>query len=60
MKIIIAPETEHYYESITRLHITAFKGDREVKLVEKLRKTTEYILKLSLVAKYENEIVIDS
>jgi predicted N-acetyltransferase YhbS len=57
MKIIIEPETEDDYQQITRLHITAFKGDREAKLVEKLRKTTKYIPKLSLVAKYENEII---
>jgi len=57
MKTIIESETEDDYEHITRFHITAFKGDGETKLVEKLWKTTEYIPKLSLVAKYETKII---
>ena len=57
MKIIIEAETESDYEQITRLHIEAFNGDSEARLVEKLRKTPEYVSNLSLVAKYNNEII---
>jgi len=57
MKIIVETETEDDYEQITRLHIAAFNGDAEAKLVEKLRKMPIYVSNLSLVAKYENRII---
>ena len=57
MKIIVEAETQDDYEQITKLHIEAFNGDDEAKLVEKLRKTQEYNCKLSLVAKYRNQII---
>ena len=57
MKIIIGVETEDDIEPITRLHITAFNGDSEAKLVEKLRKTPKYVPNLSLVAKYKKRII---
>ena len=57
MKIIIEAETEDDYEQITRLHLEAFDGDGEAKLVQKLRRTPIYISNLSLVAKYENKII---
>ena len=57
MKIIIGVETEDDIEPITRLHITAFNGDSEAKLVEKLRKTPKHIPNLSLVAKYKKRII---
>ena len=57
MKIIIEAETEDDYEQITRLHVEAFNGDTEAKLVEKLRRTPTYLSNLSLVAKYENKII---
>ncbi len=57
MKITVEAETQDDYEQITKLHIEAFNGDDEAKLVEKLRKTQEYNCKLSLVAKYRNQII---
>ena len=57
MKITVEAETQDDYEQITKLHIEAFNGDTEAKLVEKLRKTQEYNCKLSLVAKYRNQII---
>ncbi len=57
MRITIVAETEDDYEQITRLHIVAFNGDKEAKLVEKLRKTSLYVSNLSIVAKYKNKII---
>lgn len=57
MKITIEAETHDDYDKITKLHTEAFNGDNEAKLVEKLRKTQKYNFKLSLVAKYKNQII---
>jgi putative acetyltransferase len=57
MKITIEPETESDYERITRVTALAFNGNAEARLVENLRKTTEYIPQLSLVAKHKNKII---
>ena len=57
MRVIIEAEAEDDYEQITRLHTLAFKGDREARLVEQLRKTPKYVPELSLVAKYKNAVI---
>ncbi|MGD0159371.1 MAG: N-acetyltransferase [Candidatus Bathyarchaeia archaeon] len=57
MKITIEPETEGDYEQINGLHTLAFDGDREARLVAKLRRTPIYIRELSLVARYRNAII---
>jgi putative acetyltransferase len=57
VKITIEPETESDYEQITRVTALAFNGNAEARLVENLRKTTEYSPHLSLVAKHRNKII---
>jgi putative acetyltransferase len=57
MRIVIEAEGEGEYEQITRLHAVAFDRDAEAKLVEKLRRTPNFIPELSLVAKYKNAVI---
>jgi predicted N-acetyltransferase YhbS len=49
MRIIIEAEAKGDFEQIARLHTLAFNRDVEARLVEKLRKTPNYVHELSLV-----------
>jgi putative acetyltransferase len=55
--VSITPETEGDFDGITRLHNLAFNQTEEGELVERLRKTSNFISVLSLVAKIEGSVV---
>ena len=62
MNIIIHKESEQDYKTVFKLIEEAFKKEeysdhKEHFLVERLRKSEVFIPKLSLIAKYQNEIV---
>lgn len=56
--MIIRTETESDYEKVYMLNFEAFgKREDESKLVEKIRKSEEFVPELSLVAEQDGEIV---
>ena len=55
--LIIRPERKEDYPRITEINKLAFKQENEGRLVENLRKNTEFIPELSLVAQEDNEVV---
>ncbi len=57
VNVTIKPETEEDFDGITRLHNLAFNQTEEGELVKRLRKTSNFISDLSLVAKIEKNIV---
>ena len=57
VKVTITPETEEDFDGITRLHNLAFNQTEEGKIVKRLRKTSDFISDLSLVAKIEKDVV---
>ena len=57
MQIIIRPEQEKDYLTIQKVNNLAFGQKNEGNLVEKLRKSPDYVPALSLVAEIENTIV---
>ena len=57
MNLTITTETEEDFDGITRLHDLSFNQTEEGELVKRLRKTSNFISKLSLVAKTEKEVV---
>lgn len=57
MKITITPEKEKDYEHIKKVNDLAFNQINEGQLVDKLRNTPCFVRELSLVAKYEDEII---
>jgi predicted N-acetyltransferase YhbS len=57
LRITVRSETEEDYGKITNLHCLAFKRREEGRLVEKLRKTSDFIPELSLVAEYEKNVI---
>ncbi len=56
-ELIIRPETEKDFTSITKVNDLAFGQSNEGRLIEKLRKTPEFVSDLSLVAVYNQQIV---
>jgi predicted N-acetyltransferase YhbS len=54
--ITITPKIEEDFEGITRLHNLAFNQTEEGELVERLRKTPNFISDLSLVDKIEDSV----
>ena len=57
MQIIVRPERGKDFPAIKTVNNLAFGQENEGNLVEKLRKTQDYVPGLSLVAEIENEIV---
>jgi len=57
MQIIIRPETAGDYPKIAKVNELAFGQGNESLLIEKLRNTSDFILDLSLVAEYKNDVV---
>jgi len=57
MNIEIRPETGEDYSKITEVNDLAFNQPNEGILIEKLRKTLEFISNLSLVAEVDGEVV---
>jgi predicted N-acetyltransferase YhbS len=55
--LIIRPERKEDYPRITEINNLAFKQENEGRLVENLRKNTDFISELSLVAEEDNEVV---
>jgi putative acetyltransferase len=53
----IRPEREQDFEAIAAVTRAAFGGDREVRMIEEIRATGEFVPELSLVAEAEGEIV---
>jgi putative acetyltransferase len=57
MKIAIRPEEQRDYDAIGEVNFLAFDGKSEARLVEKLRGSTDFIQKLSLVAVRYTKVV---
>lgn len=57
MNVTITPETEEDFDGITNLHNLAFNQTEERELVKRLRKTSNFVSDLSLVAKIEKDVV---
>jgi putative acetyltransferase len=57
MKILIRPEVKSDYPSITQVNDMAFGQENEGLLIESLRKRTEFMHELSLVALIEGQLV---
>jgi len=57
MDVIIRNETKKDYDQIRKINDLAFKQENEGKMVDALRKTTDFNYLLSLVAEIKGEIV---
>lgn len=57
MKIVIKPESEQDFKSIYQIHFEAFGQENEAKLINELRKTSQFDSRLSLVAFVNNQPV---
>lgn len=57
MNILIRTETEQDVSIITGIHDLAFEGESEGILVEKLRRKTEFVPELSIVAEVDGKVV---
>jgi len=55
--VVIRPEVPEDYDEVYQVNKSAFEGEGEAKLVDKLRKTKNYIPEVSLVALVEKKIV---
>jgi putative acetyltransferase len=55
--ITIQPEKEEYYTAIHELNVFAFGREDEAELVNKLRKSSDFVQELSLVAVKDKKVV---
>jgi len=55
--ITIQPEKEEYYTAIHELNVVAFGREDEAELVNKLRRSIDFIPRLSLVALIDGKVV---
>ena len=56
MSVVVRPETEEDYARISWINDVAFNQPNEGRLVENLRKTSDFISDLSLVAEDDGEV----
>jgi len=55
--ISILPETKEFYAAIHEINVLAFGRESEARLVENIRKSSDFIPELSLVAAKEGRVV---
>ncbi len=57
MSVVVRPETEDDYARISEINDAAFNQPNEGRLIENLRKTSDFVSDLSLVVEGEGEVV---